>query len=417
MTALTKAQLGEITSGDSPTEVPNTLVDVQFNPTSLRVQISNRTAGGQQAGAQARQRPGTGEMQVSFDLIFDTADEGSTDQAVNVLEKTKMVERFVRPKGARAGQEAPPRVIFKWGSFLVQGTMESANIDLDLFDAKGVPLRAKVSVSIKGQDPRWTYTPAPTTPPAGNNAGSSAPRPGTGSSLPAGTPGTQGNNQSPERIMQAMPGESLAQLAQRAGLDPKAWRALADGLGNPLKLELGQEVPLPPAAAKGAASASGSQDPAKAAASLPLVNASEAGSSGAGSNDRARNGRDVATDPVRKGQAVVSRGGLQGAIAGVKSDAHQQCAATSLNAFGLASAATADTAERPWGAGVPLRPRLGSSVRGTRRDPTQAAWITQPVTPPTASSRPQAATARATGRGTQVRSGCGCRGRKSRIGK
>src|SRR5262245_14019752 len=81
MTALTKAQLGEITSGDNPTEVAGTLVDVQFNPTTLRVQISNRTAGGQQAGAQARQRPGTGEMQVSFDLVFDTADEGSTEDA------------------------------------------------------------------------------------------------------------------------------------------------------------------------------------------------------------------------------------------------------------------------------------------------------------------------------------------------
>ena len=161
MTALTKAYLAEITSGDSPTEVGGTKVDVQFNPTTLRVQLSNRTAGGQQAGAQARQRPGTGEMQVSFDLVFDTADEGTTTQAVSVLDRTKAVERFVRPRSARPGQEAPPRVVFVWSDFQVQGTMESANIDLDLFSAQGVPLRAKVSVSIKGQDPRWAYTPAP----------------------------------------------------------------------------------------------------------------------------------------------------------------------------------------------------------------------------------------------------------------
>ena len=109
-----------------------------------------------------------------------------------MLDKTKTVERFVRPKGNRAGEEAPPRVIFKWGSFLVQGTMESANIDLDLFDAKGVPLRAKVSVTIKGQDPRWTYAPAPNPQLPGSTAGS-------GTSLPAGTPGTQGNNASPEQ--------------------------------------------------------------------------------------------------------------------------------------------------------------------------------------------------------------------------
>lgn len=408
MTALTKAQLGEITSGDNPTEVPNTLVDVQFNPTTLRVQISNRTAGGQQAGAQARQRPGTGDMQVSFDLVFDTADEGSTEQGVSVLDKTRMVERFVRPKGNRAGEEAPPRVIFKWGSFLVQGTMESTNIDLDLFDAKGVPLRAKVAVTIKGQDPRWTYTPAPNPQPAGSAAGASGGAPRT--SLPPGTPGTSGSNAAPDRILQAMPGESLAQLAQRAGLDPSAWRALADGLGNPLKLSLGQEVPLPASASKGTASANTSQDPGKTAAGLPLVNAGQASSSGAGSNDAARNGRTQATDPVRKGQAVVSQGGVGGAIANVKGSAHQQGATTSLHAFGIAAADTADTDTRPWGAGVPLRPRFGSQGGATRRDPTQAAWIARPATPPTASARP---TSTATARSTP-RVGCGCRGRKSR---
>ncbi|MDB5858116.1 MAG: hypothetical protein JWQ76_1805, partial [Ramlibacter sp.] len=272
MTALTKAYLAEITSGNSPSEVPDTKVEVQFNPTSLRVAISNKTAGGQQAGAQARQRPGTGEMAVSFDLVFDTADEGSTGEGVSVLEKTKSVERFVRPKGARPGQEAPPRVVFVWGGFLVQGTMESANIDLDLFDAQGVPLRAKVSVSIKGQDPRWTYTPAPNPPPASNPppAPGGAPRAGGGTGLVPGTPGTQGNGLSPDRIVQALPGESLAQLAARAGFDPAAWRALADGLANPLKLSLGQEVPLPPGSGRGAATGSGAQgkDPGRTTAAL-----------------------------------------------------------------------------------------------------------------------------------------------------
>jgi hypothetical protein len=415
MSALTKAQLGEITSGDHPSEVPNTLVDVQFNPTTLRVQISNKTAGGQQAGAQARQRPGTGEMQVSFDLVYDTADEGSTDQGVSVLDKTKMVERFVRPKGNRAGQEAPPRVIFKWGSFLVQGTMESANIDLDLFDAKGVPLRAKVAVTIKGQDPRWTYTPAPNPQPPGSATGASSTGPATG--LSPGAPGTQGNNAAPDRIMQAMPGESLAQLAQRAGLDPKAWRALADGLANPLKLELGQEVPLPSSTNKGMASAAGSQDPGKTAASLPLVNANQATPNGAGSNDAARNSRDLATDPVRKGQAVVTRGGVRGAIAVVKGQAHQQGATTSLHAFGVASGETADNTERPWGAGVPLRPRFDRQLGAIRRDPPQAAWIAQPATPPSASTHPKNPTPNTARSAVKPGCGCGCRGRKSRPSK
>lgn len=416
MTALTKAYLAEITSGNSPTEVSGTKVDVQFNPTSLRVQISNRTAGGQQAGAQARQRPGTGEMQVSFDLVFDTADEGSTESGVSVLDKTKSVERFVRPRGARPGQEAPPRVVFVWGDFLVQGTMESANIDLDLFDSLGVPLRAKVSVSIKGQDPRWTYTPAPAAPPGSNaaTAAGAAPRPGTGTGLAPGAPGTQGSGLSPDRIVQAMPGESLAQLAARAGFDPGAWRALADGLANPLKLQLGQEVPLPAAAGKSAATGSAGQgsDSAKTAAAMPLVSAAQSTPSGTANPEAARSQRGTATDPVQQGQAVAQRGGLKGAISEVKAAAHQQGAGNSLASFGLDGSATADTSDRPWGMGVPLRPRFGSREPGTQRDPTQAGWLLKPATPLGRSASLASAAPLAASRLARRRScGCGCGGR------
>ena len=411
-----KAKLGEITAGDNPTEVPGTLVDVQFNPTTLRVQISNKTAGGQQSGAQARQRPGTGEMQVSFDLVFDTADEGRADAGVSVLDKTKMVERFVRPRGNTPGREAPPRVIFKWGSFIVQGTMDSANIDLDLFDSEGVPLRAKVAVAIKGQDPRWTYTPAPSAPqPGPSSSGAGAARPGSGSALPAGTPGTQGNSQPADRVVQAMPGESLSQLAARVGFDPGAWRALANGLSNPLQLELGQEVPLPSGAAKGVAAGGSAQgaDPARTAASLPLVGVAQAARSGLGSSDAARNARDVATDPVHKGQAVTSQGGLAGAISRTMVAAHQEGASASLGAFGLARSATANTEDRPWGAGVPLRPRFGLTGSGSRSDPSPPRWFVQPASPPAASAGVgRVASVQRSNASRPV--GCGCRGRRGR---
>jgi len=398
MTALTKAYLAEITSGDSPSEVPNTKVEVQFNPTTLRVQLSNRTAGGQQAGAQARQRPGTGEMQVNFDLVFDTADEGSTDQAVSVLDKTKSVERFVRPRGARPGQESPPRVVFVWSDFQVQGTMDSANIDLDLFSAQGVPLRAKVAISIKGQDPRWTYTPAPAAAPGGAPGATpgSAARPGTGTGLSPGAPGTQGSGLSPDRVVQALPGESLAQLAARNGLQPSLWRALADGIGSPLKLALGQEVPLPAAANRASAGGSAGQgsDPSQATAGLSLV--AQPTSPGAKS------------DPVRQGQAVAQRGGLGGAIQQIKAATHQQAVGNSLSAFGLDSGpSTADAAGRPWGQGVPLRPEFGSRQPGTRRDPSQAGWLLQPASP-LGRSATLASSAPLAGARLSRRKGCGC---------
>lgn len=424
MTQLLKARLAEITAGDSPTEVPDTSVDVQFNPTSLRVQIANRTAGGQQAGAQARQRPGTGEMSVSFDLIFDTADEGG-----DVMELTASVERFVRPKGNRAGEEAPPRVLFAWGSFLVQGTMESANLDLDLFDAGGIPMRAKVAVSIKGQDPRWTYQPAPNPSPA-NPA--SNPQGGS-SSLPSGAPGTQGSDRSPERVVQALPGESLAQLAARHGLDPSAWRALANGLGNPLQLRLGQEVALPAGLGKGSASGQQAQgqDPARSNAALPLVGASSgAGSaplnvaSSAASSAGPGSSRASSMDAIRQGQAVASQGGLGSAIIQVKGQAHQAQAQQSLTAFGVGLGGTADAQDRPWGAGVPLRPRFGSGQSSGARliaNPTGMA-LSSPIVPITGPGGTRAPIGTATSgssstrrrQNTPVSKGCGCKSRRAR---
>jgi hypothetical protein len=405
VTALTKAYLAEMNSAPNPAEVPGTKVDVQFNPTSLRVQISNRTAGGQQAGAQARQRPGTGEMQVSFDLVFDTADEGTTRNGVSVLQKTKSVERFVRPRGARPGEEAPPRVVFVWGDFRVQGTMESANIDLDLFDATGIPLRAKVSVSIKGQDPRWTYTPAPSTP--ANGAGrappdAAVPRPGAGTALPPGTPGTAGSGRSPDRILQAMPGESLAQVAARAGLDPSAWRALADGITDPLELALGEEVQLPPSTGSSATGVrSEGRDPERTTAGLPLLDTSRAAPVNRATSTNTSAGVGGA-DPVRQGQAVAARGGLHGAIAEASGAAHRQAAATSLAAFGVASDGAADATDRPWGMGVPLRPRFG----GRQRLASGAAAGRRAASASVASVAPSRSARSEAGCG----GGCGCRG-------
>ncbi len=429
MSELRKARLGEIGSGDGPQEGSH-WVDVQFNPTSLRVQISNRTAGGQQAGAQARQRPGTGEMQVSFDLVFDTADEGTTDEPVDVLKRTASVERFVRPRGTQPGQEAPPRVAFEWGSFQVQGVMESANIDLDFFDASGVPLRAKVSVTIKGQDPRWAYEPDPSLAAGGANASGDgggrqagtgpnalrAPAGGAGG-LPAGAPGTQGAKGAVQKLLQAMPGESLAQLAARAGVAPSAWRALAPSGGGAVGsqgLALGQEVSVPAGlgGGQGGGLATGRQtagrDPARTAAQLSLT---------AGASGVMPSSAGVASSPVvQQGQALAALGGVGDAIQQRHDARHQRGAANSLRAFGQAAGATEATDDRPWGAGVPLRPRLGAASlagAGARLTAVPISLATPANASFKASTNPSFSPAKASTKanGTAVR-GCGCRGRR-----
>lgn len=379
MSTLVKATLRELpaTEGAPPIGDP---VNVQFNPTTLRVQISNRSAGGQQAGSQARQRPGTGEMTVSFDLVFDTADEGTTTAPVPVTRKTMTVEKFVRPRGAAPNEQTPPRVEFRWGTFVVQGVMESANIDLDLFAADGTPLRAKVAVSIKGQNPEYRYDPI--LPAAGASSGNASGPPPGPSAPPAGTPGTQGGAANPATVAQAMPGESLQQLAARNGLDPSAWRALANGISNPLSLSAGQEIALPSSLNMGAGMTGqqgGGKDGQNASSALPLVNgATLPAATGASSRGRAGSGR---ADPVGNGQALTQQGGLQGAISLVRGAAQRSSVSRSQNAFGLStlaadSAAADNSVPRPYGSGVPLRPLRGDpdDRLPISADPTVAGW-------------------------------------------
>lgn len=378
MSTLVKATLRELpaTEGAPPIGDP---VNVQFNPTTLRVQISNKSAGGQQAGSQARQRPGTGEMTVNFDLVFDTADEGTTTAPVPVTRKTMTVEKFVRPRGSAPNQQTPPRVEFRWGTFVVQGVMESANIDLDLFAADGTPLRAKVAVSIKGQNPEYRYDPI--LPAAGANSGNTSAPPRTPNQPPAGAPGTTGGADSPSKVSQAMPGESLQQLAARNGLDPSAWRALANGISNPLSLSAGAEIALPPSLNLGSG-VTGQQgagsDPQKTASTLPLVSSGSLPASNRAST------RAGGSDPVRNGQALTQQGGVKGAIAKVRGDSQRSAVSTSQSGFGLANAA-AKTAEadnsvpRPYGMSVPLRPvRGGSDLPPVTADPTIPGWQALP---------------------------------------
>ena len=183
MGQLHKATLWEITS-DERAEPVGAEIAVQLNPTSLRLQLSNQVEGGRSRGRQARQYLGTSSTVLSMELVFDTADEGTSEQPRSVLDKTRQLERFVLPQ--QDGKETPPKLRFHWGNLIFDGVVDSLTVDLDLFAASGVPLRAKVGLSIKGQDPEYQFLQSG----PGANAGGNAPEPGS----PGAGPGLQGGS-------------------------------------------------------------------------------------------------------------------------------------------------------------------------------------------------------------------------------
>ena len=233
MPTLEKAKLTEISADPKNPRDLSAPMDVQFNPTTMKLALSNQAEGGSAQTRPQRQYLGSGSRTLSLDLVFDTADEGETGAPRSVRERTALVERFALPRKLGDNKQAPPKARFEWGPLVVEGIVEGVNIDLDHFAADGTPLRAKVSMTIKEQDASFELLESG----AGANPAGSAPTPTAAAS---GAPGTSGSGT--DRVGVALGGESAADFAVRMGLDPGAWRGLAAGLDATLSLEAGLQI-------------------------------------------------------------------------------------------------------------------------------------------------------------------------------
>lgn len=229
---LEKARIQEVSADKNETPKGEPMV-VQFNPTSLKLKLTNTTAGGRSRTSQSRQHVGAGATVLTTELIFDTADEGSEYAPVSVRSKTRELEKYVLPK---EGTEKPPRLRFEWDELMVAGTVESLDIDFDLFASNGAPLRAKVSLSIKSQEAKYMLGKAG----VAMRTTEKASKPGEGEKEESKPEGKGSNS---DRSATALEGESPAEFAARQGLDPQAWRALdvdmLDGLSLPTGIEVG----------------------------------------------------------------------------------------------------------------------------------------------------------------------------------
>jgi hypothetical protein len=362
MSTLAKATLQEITA-DAKADPKGDPIEVQFNPNSLKLQISNSTEGNQSRGRQARQFIGKSSTTLSMDLIFDTADEGTTDTPRSVRERTALVEQFVLPKATGKTKEAPPKLRFFWGGLQIDGLLESITIDFDHFAPDGTPLRAKVGISIKEQDSKYEFLKAQ--PP------DKAPQPGQAS---PGAPGGSGGPAS--QSAPALGGESAAEFAARQGLDPAAWRGLSLGasFGASLSLEAGAEIGFD--AELGLSAGLGLTVGIEAGASVSLE-ASFGLEAGAGFDAVAGVGFGA---NLSAGFALTAAGGVGAAIASVATARATAAAQETRTAFGA-----------PPPASPPPTARAQTATTSTARAPAATATAPKP-SPPDQRRPPLAAT-------------------------
>ena len=413
MSGLAKATLVAISADAHPHEL-GTPVPVQFNPTSMRLQMTNSIDSGKTRARQSEQYLGTSSTTLSLDLVFDTADEGATDAPVNVRSRTMQVARFVLPEGDESKQ-APPRVRFHWGDFIFDGVMTSLSEDIDLFSLGGVPLRAKVTVSIKEQDPRFA---ALESGPGAATKGNAPP-----SGAPPSQPGTSGGGRAgSDRTGISIAGESAADFAVRMGLDPTAWRGLAAGLSSTVSLAGGLAIDF--SSSLGSASRVGSTAGVASGAAASLEQSF--GLQGSGKSEgfalAAAGGVRAAAESVQLAKTGDAAAQARADFAGIGAPASPPPPPTpgppdqprpALAATGLPSPAAraaappapppplADPRATSFGFGVPLRPRVAGAAADragswvvvkvreqppsdppVTRDPTAAPWLQLPALAP-----------------------------------
>lgn len=222
---LLKAQLQPIT-WDEQQQVQDSgpAIAVQFNPESLKVSYSNKSAGGDQRGGSAVQFVGSGTTKLALDLWFDVtapAPDRPADDADDVRLLTQKVVDFIRPTPSdEADKFVPPGMRFLWGSFLFEGIVDSINESLEFFSEAGKPLRAKVSLGLSSQEIQFNF---------GNQGADGG---------PANVPGT-----APQAPVQE--GDSVQQAAARQGRQDH-WQEIANAndIDNPRNLPAGTPLDM-----------------------------------------------------------------------------------------------------------------------------------------------------------------------------
>lgn len=221
---LAKAQLIEVFK-DAQGNVTGTgkTVPVQFNPQTLKLTYANDWGSGDKPQGSSTQFVGTGTTKLSMELWFDVTlplPDNAPPANGDVRKLTEALVYFMTVQTPTAAQQqtpVPPSLKFQWGSFIFNGTMDSMEEIVDLFSPDGVPLRSNVTIGLSKHDLKFEYSQA------------GGPQSGAVGTAPLAT---------------ANAGDSLSQLAAKAGVSNWQGVAQANSITNPRLLQAGAMINL-----------------------------------------------------------------------------------------------------------------------------------------------------------------------------
>ena len=194
---------------DSVTRIP---IPVMFNPPEYQLQVTNQFAevGIPGLGSSLLQFVRGSAKTLTMELFFDTTDEG-----IDVRLYTGLVLNLT---SLNSETHAPPRLLFLWGSLIFPCVLESVTQTFDFFNTLGMPLRARLNVTLKGHDTLEDLL---------------------------------GSHQllSADRTKQWVfkKGDTLQKIAAQEYGDPNKWRPIAEAnnIDNPLTIPVGRTLKVP----------------------------------------------------------------------------------------------------------------------------------------------------------------------------
>ena len=132
-----------IINKDAPIPIP---IPVQFNPPQYQLQKTNQYAevGIPGLGSSLLQFVKGSAQTLTMELFFDT-----TDLGLDVRALTSLVLALT---DVNSDTHAPPRLLFVWGSMIFPCVLEGVTQTFEYFNPIGMPLRARLNVTLKGYD-------------------------------------------------------------------------------------------------------------------------------------------------------------------------------------------------------------------------------------------------------------------------
>ena len=188
-------------------------IPVMFNPPEYQLQKTNTfseiTIPG--LGSSLLQFVSGDAQTLTMDLFFDTTGIG-----VDVRVHTELV---IGLTAVNAKTHAPPRLLFLWGSLIFPCILQSVTQRYEYFNTVGMPLRARLTVTLKGYDLLESLL----------------------SSIPL-----ESADRTKLRVVRA--GDTLQRIAAEEYEDPGQWRPIAEAnrIDNPLVIQAGQALRIPP---------------------------------------------------------------------------------------------------------------------------------------------------------------------------